>query len=61
MAKWSDRPMGNCCRCYYFSGGKCHRYPATLEKEEMDFCGEFVRDPSFDPLHNTPSNYAEKW
>lgn len=61
MVKWNDRPMGNCLRCYYFSNGKCHRYPATLEKDEMDFCGEFVRDPSCDPYRQIPSNYAEEW
>lgn len=42
--------MGNCKNCYYFtpiprknSGeGKCHRYPKTLDKREMDYCGEFA-------------------
>lgn len=58
--KWSDRPMGNCCRCYYFSYGRCHRYPTVADKDDMDFCGEFVQEPSADPYGQTPSNYAQE-
>ena len=43
------RLMGNCKNCYYFTStrkkfeeGVCHRYPKPLDREEMDYCGEFA-------------------
>ena len=41
--------MGNCKHCYYFTPraghfdeGVCRRYPKPLDREEMDYCGEFA-------------------
>lgn len=67
--KWSDRPMGNCYRCYYATrkrnGGECAcaRYPKWIDVYDRyrHFCGEFVQDPSADPYGQMPSNYAQEW
>lgn len=64
--QWSDHPMGNCERCYYFTPrsydgkddvGSCHRYPEVAIKTRQDYCGEFVSDPSRDPIRRNANNY----
>lgn len=64
--QWSDHPMGNCRRCYYFTRnprettdeGVCHRYPQPVEHDVDYYCGEFVPDPSCDPYNQLPNNYV---
>lgn len=41
--------MGNCVNCYYYTPtrpkleeGVCHRYPKPLDRDDMDYCGEFA-------------------
>lgn len=63
------RRMGNCAKCYYFTPlpkkdsdeGVCHRYPKGLDKHRGYYCGEYVMNPSLEPMRNTPSNYAQEW
>lgn len=45
----TPRLVGNCKHCYYFTPtrakyeeGVCHRYPKPLDREGMDYCGEFA-------------------
>lgn len=49
-AKFNEpRLMGNCKHCYYYTQtrakyeeGVCRRYPKPLDRDDMDYCGEFA-------------------
>lgn len=66
MPKWSDRPMGNCVRCYYATRKRkdgecvCARFPRWVDVGDManHFCGEFVPDSSQDAAGRNPNNYV---